>query len=85
MNTPAEVLFLQIGRTRYEVASLQHASEMFCAARDRSGNGASETPTPTIVTADGRFVARISYNGRVWPDESWTPASIPIFDNRRNA
>lgn len=82
MNAPAEVIFLQLGHTRYEVASLQQASEMFCAARDRSGEGASNTPTPTIVTADGRVIGRISYNGRIWPDETWTTDSRPLFDNR---
>ncbi|MEN2790233.1 hypothetical protein ABC974_11400 [Sphingomonas oligophenolica] len=27
-------------------------------------------------------VARISYNGRIWPIAEWTPGDQPIFDNR---
>lgn len=78
----AEILFLQIRRKRYQVASLEQASQMYCKARDASGFGASKVPEGVIVTADGRKVARISYNGRVWPAEDWHPEMKPIFDNR---
>lgn len=29
-------------------------------------------------TADGLTIGRVSYNGRVWADESWTPATKEI-------
>jgi len=80
-----EALFMQIGRKRYPVGSLQQASEMFCAARDKSGHGASRTPNVTIVNERGETVARISYNGRVWPVGEWTPDQKPIYDNRIGA
>lgn len=85
--TPAArpALYMQIGRKRYQVASLQEASEMFCAARDKSGHGASRTPDVTIVNERGDTVARISYNGRVWPVGEWTPDQKPIYDNRIGA
>ena len=85
--TPAAcpALYMQIGRKRYQVASLQEASEMFCAARDKSGHGASRTPDVTIVDERGETVARISYNGRVWPVGEWTPDQKPIYDNRIGA
>ena len=55
---------------------------MYCAARDASGFGASAVPDGRIVTASGRLVARISYNGRVWPPEPWHAGQRPLFDNR---
>jgi hypothetical protein len=55
---------------------------MFCAARDASGEGTSNTPSPQIVDEAGNVIGRISYNGRVWPDADWTPDSTPLYDNR---
>ena len=83
MTSLSEPLFIQIGRRRYQVASLEQASEMYCTARDASGMGASKVPEAMIVTASGRAVARVSYNGRVWPAEPWTPDMRPILDARR--
>lgn len=83
--TLTEALFIQIRRKRYPVASLKQASEMFCAARDKSGLGASQTPDAFIVNSLGEKVARISYNGRVWPVEEWTQDQRPLYDNRRAA
>lgn len=60
------ILFLQIGRKRYQVDGIDHAVEMYNAARDKSGLGASEMPRVTIVDAYGTFLYSISYNGRVW-------------------
>lgn len=75
-------LFLEIGRTRYQVADLRDASEKFCAARDASGLGASDIPPVHVVTAAGERVARVSYNGRVWPAAEWHVGQAPIYDNR---
>lgn len=74
-----EPLFIQVGQRRYQVASLQQASEMYCTARDASGFGASRVPEGKVVTAAGRLVARISYNGRVWPPEKWFPGQAPLW------
>jgi len=70
MSTPAkrQMMFIEIGCKRYEVASFARASAMFCAARDASGLGASAVPGADIVDEHGTFVARISYNGRIWAD-----------------
>ena len=59
-------LFLQIGRKRYQVASIADAVAMYEQARDASGLGASETPRVTIVDREGGHLYGISYNGRVW-------------------
>ena len=47
-------LFLQVGRKRYQVASFAQASEMFCMARDKMGEGSSNTPTPELVDETGQ-------------------------------
>lgn len=82
MNAIAQPLFIQVGRRRYQVDGLQQASEMYCAARDASGKGASKTPDGKIVTANGTLVARVSYNGRVWPPEAYRADQQPLYDNR---
>lgn len=35
---------------------------------------AGERGTPTQV------VARVSYNGRVWPPDRWQPGTVPLYD-----
>lgn len=59
-------LFLQVGRKRYQVASIGEAVEMYEKARDASEQGASQMPQVKIVAADGFFLYGIAYNGRVW-------------------
>ena len=61
---PAPTHTLRIGRERFEVDSLTHASILFQELRDASGCGASEWPEG-FVEVDG-VKYRISYNGRVW-------------------
>jgi hypothetical protein len=50
-------------------------------SRDASGYGASEMPSVKIVNEKGKKVAEISYNGRVWPKDGYTPAALPLYDN----
>lgn len=59
-------IFLQIGTRRIEVDSYAQASELFCAARDAYGEGASKTPEALLVREDGTQIGHVSYNGRVW-------------------
>ena len=59
-------LFLQIGRKRYQVASIEHAVAMHAQARDAAEHGASGMPRVTIVSNTGTHLYGISYNGRVW-------------------
>jgi hypothetical protein len=84
VQAAAKPLFLKVGRKLYEVASLKEASEKFCAARDASGEGASETPIPLIVHEDGTLVGYVSYNGRVWagsPKDPYVAGRVPLYDN----
>ena len=70
-----------------EVADLAHASRAYRAAVVASGRGYSRmaggwiydlsTPTP-------KRIARVSYNGCVWPLGEWTRATQPLFDPAAN-
>ena len=80
LSTQPQELFLQIGRKRYQIASIAEAVTMYSETRNRSGLGASKTPHATIVSNTGTHLYRISYNGRVWDgnkpldgmtDEQW--------------
>jgi hypothetical protein len=84
MPALAKTMFLQIGRRRYQVATLEQASQMFCKARDAADCGASEIHAQTIVDESGEVIAHVSYNGRVWAGtpQAWTVDAVPLFDNR---
>jgi hypothetical protein len=81
-NTAVETLTLLIGKRRYPVASIEDASRMFCAARDKSGFGASKITTPLIYRADGGLLGYISYNGRVWSGHprDWKSGTKPLHE-----
>ena len=66
--TPTKTMFLEIGRKRFQVASFEEASRMFCVARDKAGEGASRTPSPMIV------------DGRVWAGASYVSGTQPLYD-----
>jgi hypothetical protein len=80
--TPATQIFVEVGKRRFPVADFAAASALFCKTRDAFGKGASKTPKARIVNASGEPVARISYNGRIWPDAEWFDGMKPLFDNR---
>ena len=65
----------------FDVESIEAASKIFAAARDRHGMGASGTPTPCILR-NGIPYGYISYNGRVWlgAPSDWSPDAFPIYD-----
>jgi hypothetical protein len=88
----AKTMFLQIGKRRYQVASFQQASQMFCAARDATNTrtcygGASKIKSPHIVDETGSVVGYVAYNGRVFAGEpkAWTSTTALLFDNRVEA
>lgn len=57
---------LKIGSKRYAVESLKEASAFYSKTRDDSGEGASTFPTGIVFDNAGKFLARVSYNGRLW-------------------
>ena len=79
---PANTIFLEIGRTRFQIASYEEASVMFCAVRDQMSEGASRTPSLKIVNERGEVIAHVSYNGRVWAGATYVPDAVSLYDNR---
>jgi hypothetical protein len=73
-------MILKIGnRASIEVASFQEASQIYAQYRNASLEGASTFPDGTIL--DGtRTVARVSYNGKIWPPRKWVPGQTPLFN-----
>lgn len=78
----ARPIYLKVGFFLFHIASLREASEKYCTGRDQLGEGASKTPTASVVYEDGEEVGRISYNGRIWPPGEYVPnVTRPIYDN----
>ena len=65
-------MILNIGRNEYEVESLSQAQKVYEDLRDASEMGASGWPNG-FVSVDGKRIARISYNGRLWSPDCKTP------------
>ncbi len=64
------------------VRTIEEASAIFRAIRDRLEAGSLEMSEALIRDEMGIIVAHVSYNGRVWwgAPESWTPESKAIFN-----
>lgn len=71
-------------RPEMSAANFADASAKYSEVRDASGEGGS-TFRDGVVIQDGKPVARISYNGRIWPLGEWVPGDKPLFDNRVSA
>lgn len=82
MQITTASMFMIVGGKRYPVDSFAQASQMFCIARDKAGEGASTVPTPPIVDTTGKIIAHVSYNGRVWSGDAWVPGATALYDNR---
>jgi hypothetical protein len=68
-------LFVERGDQRIEVDSLEDAQAKWEQFRDKSGAGVSQIGNGLrILDQDGKFVARISYNGRLHDTEDAGPA-----------
>lgn len=57
------------------------ASKLYCERRDHLCLGASQFPEGEVIL-DGIPIARISYNGRIWPLAAYQADMEPIFDSR---
>ncbi|AMK23243.1 MULTISPECIES: hypothetical protein [Sphingomonadaceae] len=57
------------------------ASRLYSERRDRFGLGTSQFPEGEVLL-DDIPIARISYNGRIWPLGPFRPEMEPIYDNR---
>ena len=57
--------------------------EVCCARLDSTGQGATGMPEGRVYDTTGakpKVVARVSWNGRVWPNKTWKPGVEPLFD-----
>lgn len=66
----------------WRVQSWAQVSKAYRTTIETLGLGASQTPPCLIVAPEGRVVAHLSYNGRVWggAPERWQPDCLPIYD-----
>ena len=73
-------LYVERDGKRYPVDSLQDARQKWNRFRDQSAAGASEIGEGArIIDQEGNTVARISYNGIVWPPGKWQPGMKPLL------
>ena len=80
------MMTLTIGsRKPIPVTDYADASAKYDAARIASGQGMSRFPDGKVMLDANTQIARVSYNGRVWPVGEWFPGMEPLFDNRVSA
>ncbi|MGH8159278.1 MAG: hypothetical protein ACREPQ_14250 [Rhodanobacter sp.] len=70
---------LKIGGKAVAVCDLYDASSHYQILRDDSGEGASTFPEGMVYNGDV-WVARISYNGRVWAPKPWAKGDLPLME-----
>lgn len=75
-------LSTRFGRRRAttKVASLEDASRVYAELRDRDGTPSSRSADGIVKDREGRVVAIVSYNGRVWGPEGWRPGAKPLVE-----
>lgn len=69
--------------TVYTARTLAGVSAAYCKARDESGEGASTFPFPMVSVIERGtevFIARLSYNGRIWRNYDFEEGSTPLYD-----
>lgn len=72
-------MYVVIRNETIEVKSLMQAQEVWIAARNKNKWLASEVPG-VYIYVQGKKIARISYNGRIWSPERWTASSKLILE-----
>jgi hypothetical protein len=68
------------GRATTAVATLEDASRVFAELRDRSGVPSSRARDGIVKARNGRVVAIVSYNGRVWGPNGWRVGATPLLE-----
>jgi len=67
-------------RATTPVASLEDASRVYAELRDRDNTPSSKAQDGIVKDLDGRVVAIVSYNGRVWGPDGWRPGATPLVE-----
>jgi hypothetical protein len=60
--------------------TLAEAQRLFIERRDLLDLGASRLGDGEVYDQKARKIARISYNGRLWSPEDWTPGTKPLAE-----
>lgn len=63
-----------------EVADFEEASQVCREYIDANGLGAGNWTGGLVLGADGSPVAKVSYNGRVWPPGGYEPGVEPLHE-----
>lgn len=84
-----QTLYVQFGKSRFQMESFEQASRAIGQLLDKTGGTFSgrtgpKVDTPLIVNAKGETVGHISQNGRVWSGEpnKWTEQTPLLYDSR---
>ena len=71
-------LTLKVGNFQAAVANLSEASLRY--QQFRGMKPSSRTRDGVVTDSAGVAVARVSYNGRVWPMAPWQPGMQPLAE-----
>lgn len=70
-------MMLHIGRHAFPVLDLAGASLRY--QRFRGTKSSKVVPEGVVHDDSGAIVARVSYNGSVWPAAPWHPGQCPLL------
>jgi hypothetical protein len=62
-----------------QVETFREASIKYSAVRNESGIGSRDLPDAKLVDESGKIVARVAYNGSVFPGDKWFPGIKPLY------
>lgn len=62
------------------VRTLVEVQRAYIKARDAFDAGASQFSSGAVYDEAGQEVARVSYNGRLWPAGEWFPGQQPLAE-----
>jgi hypothetical protein len=62
------------------IPDLETAQRAYVNMRDNLDLGASQFSSGEVFDEMGQHIARISYNGRLWPAGPWSPETEPLAE-----
>lgn len=73
-------MILHLHGKRLMVRDIRDASVVLQNYRDSTGLGSSALGEGYVHDNDGNCIARVSYNGRVWPPGPYRPHQEPLLE-----
>jgi len=67
----ASQYLMEVNGRRFPVENMVDASKKYEVIRDRSGLGGSQLSDGVVRDGEGKVIARVSYNAKVWTTEEW--------------